>query len=104
MSKKKYKLRLQREAFDDLDYIYRYISQDSLRNAKRFIKGLQKKIRSLKSFPKRGSLCRIVISDIFEELRFISYKGYLIFYDVKKDGVIILHISGPGQDWMNLFL
>ncbi len=100
-----YRVRIQQEAVDDLDKIYRYVFQDSPLRAKAYIKNLKVKILSLRDFPRRGSRARLLEGRaVREEIRFIEHKGYLVFYTIDKREVIILHVTGPGQNWIRLFL
>ena len=98
-----YKIVIHEDAVDELDHIYQLISQDSKTNAKRFIKYLKQNILNLKKFPRRGSLCKIINHNVFNELRFITHNGYQIFYDIDAEIVKILHIAGPGQEWLSFF-
>jgi plasmid stabilization system protein ParE len=100
---KAYTVRIQRQAIDELDQIYRIISEDYPSRAKSFLKGLKTKILGLKKFPLRGSRAKILESKgIKTEIRFIEHKKYLIFYVVEKE-VTVLHVSAPGRDWMRFF-
>jgi plasmid stabilization system protein ParE len=102
---KGYRIRIQQEAIDELDEIYRYIFRDSPTHARIHIRNLKNKIRSLRTFPRRGSRARLLEDhERLVEIRFIGYKGYLVFYTIDKNEVIILHISSPGQNWIDLFL
>ena len=72
---------------------------------------LKKKIRTLKTLPYRGSAGYLaneseqgfVTQPDWGQLRFINHRGYLIFYEIKEQEVIVLHITTPGQDWISLF-
>ncbi len=100
-----YKVRMHPDAVDDLDQVYQWIAKDNPSRAKKFVQGLQKKIFDLKYYPHRGSRCRFVeTSHVFQELRFISYQRHLIFYEVISSEVLVLHVTGPGRDWISLFL
>lgn len=102
---KKYRVKIQKEAVDDIDQIYRFIAQDKSSAARKFSAELKKKILGLSIFPTRGSPCRLFDQGhAFNDLRFVTHQGYLIFYEVKENEVLILHVTGPGQDWMNLFM
>lgn len=98
---KKFKVRITEEAVDDLDRLYRYIVKDGVVRARKFIGELKKKIHDLRNLPKRGALCHLFTGS---QIRFLSHRGYLIFYEIEDNEVFILHITGPGQDWMSLFL
>ena len=99
----KYSLKIHPNAIDELETVYRFIANDKKTAAKRFVGELKKKIRGLSLFPRRGASARKIVSSL-ENVRFISHKGYLIFYEVRGSEVLVLHITAPGQDWITLFL
>lgn len=99
----KFRLLIQNEAIEEMDRLYQLACFDKPMAAKKFIQGLKKTIFDLKRFPKRGTLCRLKIPLPNTEIRFISYKGYLIFYQIKGNVVTVLHLLGPGRDWMKLY-
>lgn len=100
----RYRVKIQDEALDELDAIYSFICQDSAANAKNFVRLLKNKILKLTEFPHRGTRIKLLEDeDSKGEIRFIEYKGYLIFYTILQKEVIVLHVTGPGQDWMRLF-
>jgi len=102
---KGHRLRIQQDAADELDEIYRFIHQDSPSQARIFLKNLRAKILSLRNFPRRGSRARILEDEGSKnEIRFIEHKGYLIFYILEAKEVVVLHITGPGQNWTQLFV
>ncbi len=99
-----YKVTLKQGAFDDLDKIYQFISQDSPVRAKQFLSRLQKQISALKKFPFRGSSLSLLGPELAQRIRYISYQGYMVFYEITAADVRVLHITGPGQDWLRHFL
>lgn len=101
----RYRVSIQEEAVDDLDRIYSFISQDSPGRAKRFVRELRRRILSLGNMPTRGARVPLLEGDKQSgQIRFIEHQGYLIFYTLHQREVIVLHVTGPGQDWMRLFL
>ena len=101
---KRYQVIIQQEAIDELDAIYRFIFEDSPAHGRSFVKKLKKAVLSLKTFPRRGSRATLLEEGTPNaEIRFIEYKGYLIFYTIEGNKVIILHITGPGQNWNQFF-
>lgn len=98
---KAYKVVISEEALEDLDRLYRFIGRDGVGRAGRFLDELKRKAFDLKYFPNRGASCRLLPG---VEIRFLSHHGYLVFYQIKKDLVDILRVTGPGQDWLALFL
>jgi plasmid stabilization system protein ParE len=102
---KHYSVTIHPAALDDLDRLYCYIAEDSLPRAEKFVAGLKKKILELERFPRRGRVCHLFDSEkVFDEVRLLAHKGYLVFYEIEKSSVTIYHITGPGQDWMSLFI
>jgi plasmid stabilization system protein ParE len=100
----RYHVKIQDQAIEELDKIYSFIFFDSPSFAKRFVGLLKKRILSLQYFPHRGSRIQLLETEGDEnEIRFIEYQRHLIFYTVDKKDVIVLHITGPGQDWIRLF-
>jgi plasmid stabilization system protein ParE len=100
---KTHQVRIQREAIDELDRIYRYIFNDSPGRARKFIKALKNKILELQRFPQRGSRARILDPEISSfEIRFLEFQGHLIFYTANTKTVYVLHIASPGQDWQSM--
>ena len=98
-----YRVRFQAEAIDELDRIYQFIYADSLARTRRFMAALKKQILDLKHLPQRGTRARLLETPASDtEIRFIEYKGYLIFYTIDKTDVVVLHCAGPGQDWLLL--
>lgn len=100
-----FRVKIQQEAIDDLDQIFRFIRQDSPARAKEFVKALQKKVMGLGQFPRRGSRAKILENEE-NKIRFVEYKGYLIFYTLneKDTTVIVLHFAAPGKNWVDFFL
>ncbi len=101
---KGYRVRIQQEAIDELDRLYRFILRDSKTRAAKFIQELKKTVLSLKHFPRRGTRAHILEKpEMAQEIRFLNYKGYVLFYALNKNEVLVLHVTGPGQDWVALF-
>lgn len=101
---KNFQVKIQQEAIDELDELYRFIFTDSPRRARQFLKKLQNKILSLKVFPRRGSRAMLLEdSESVNEIRFLEYQGYLLFYTIDDKAVTVLHIAGPGQNWVEFF-
>lgn len=99
----KFKVHIQQEAVDELDHIYQYLFNEAPRSARSFVGNLKKRILSLKSLPYRGTRVRILEDPKSKrEIRFIEHKKYLIFYTVIERDVTILHVAGPGQNWIQL--
>ena len=103
-SLKKYKIKILQPALDEIDGLCAFIQKNSSRQASIFLDNIWKKISSLKTFPYRGARAKVFETESLSlEVRFLEYKGYLVLYTIESSGVIILHVTGPGQDWISLF-
>ena len=88
---KRYKVNLTQLAQKDLERIYFYISDDSIKNAKNFILDLEKKIYSLNTFPERHPF--IAENDFFAtDYRHLIHKKYRIIYRISGNQVFILRV------------
>ncbi|MBI4373510.1 MAG: type II toxin-antitoxin system RelE/ParE family toxin [Deltaproteobacteria bacterium] len=82
-----------------------FIFENSPSRAKGFVRSLQKRILNLRDLPRRGSRVKLLEdTEIPGEIRFIEHQAYLIFYTINKNEIVVLHVAGPGQDWLRLFL
>ncbi len=70
----------------DLHSIFIYISNDSVVNAKRFVRLLKNHIKSLKEFPEKR---RPIAPDTLPTLRQVLYKNYKIIYTFEAEKVTI---------------
>lgn len=106
MSKKspRYRVKIQDEAVDELDRIYSFICEDSASRARSFLRALKSGIFSLRELPRRGTRVQLLEDETSPgEVRFLEHRGYLIFYTTDEKEVTVLHVTGPGQNWMRLF-
>lgn len=94
-----YKIRIKEEAIDDLDQIYSYIKLDKPQTAKKIVNHIHKCILSLDEFPRRGTRCHLFETKPDTEIRYILCDGFLVFYEISHDHVLITHVATPGQDW-----
>ncbi len=102
---RKFTVRIQREAAAELDHIYAYLYRQAPHAAVKFLMTLKKKVLTLRSFPYRGTQVRLLAHPKDKIVpRFIEHNGYLIFYKVEQNIVFVLHIAGPGQDWIQLLI
>ncbi|MBN1803530.1 MAG: type II toxin-antitoxin system RelE/ParE family toxin [Candidatus Lokiarchaeota archaeon] len=74
-------------ALEDLENISSYISKDSPKRAKNFVKEIFKKIEQLKDFPYMG---RKFPDKNEETLREFFHKDYRIVYEIGKEFIEIL--------------
>ena len=88
---KKYKVNLTQLAQNDLEQIYYYIAADSISNATKFIRELEKKIHSLDTFPERHPL---IAENVFfaTDYRHLIYRKYRIIYRISEKTGFILRV------------
>jgi len=88
---RRYKLYITDTAQLDLEQIFYYIAEDSLRNAERFVTELEAKAYSLETLPERQPL--IPENEYFgTDYRHLVYKKYRIVYRIAENQVFILRI------------
>ncbi len=88
---KRFKIRLTRNAQNDLEQIYFYIASDSVNYAKNFILELEEKIYSLDTLPER---CPYIPENVFfgTNYRHLILKKYRAIYKIDNDSVYILRV------------
>ena len=88
---KKYKVSISRNAQKDLEPIFFYIAEDSIKNAKNFILELEEKIYTLETFPERFAL---ISENIFfgTSYRHIIHKKYRAIYKIDHNSVYVLRV------------
>lgn len=101
---KNFRVLIHPDAETDLEKISAFIAESHPQNAKRFLMLLRKRISELRHFPLRGSQCSFAMSEKSQPIRYLTFKGYLVFYEVISDQVVVLHVTAPGMDWMKSFL
>lgn len=83
---KKYQVKLTRHAQNDLEHIFYYIANDSIKNAENFVLELEKKVYSLEIFPDRHPL--IPENEFFgTDYRHLIYEKYRIVYRIAEHSV-----------------
>ena len=87
----KFKIHLTRNAQNDLEYIFSYISSDSLNNAKKVILELEEIIYSLGTSPER---CHLIPENRYwgTNYRHLLHKKYRVLYRIDADAVYILRV------------
>ncbi len=92
-----------RQAEEDLDSIFEYISENSMANALAQIRKIQSAIENLLEFPYLGINCRS--KGIKRDCRILIFEKYLIFYQVEKDddNIKILRILHGARKYQDLF-
>jgi toxin ParE1/3/4 len=83
----------------DLNSIFVYISNDSVVNAKRFVRLLKNHIKSLKEFPEKG---RQISPETFPTLRQVLYKSYKIIYTYDANKITIHVITHQSRLNINI--
>jgi len=92
------KIVLSNEAIDDTNSIYKYISRDSIKYARKTIEDIRIKIRILKEQPYIG---RKVPEFDDEYLRELLYKSYRIIYEIEEDTINIKTVLHGSKDLNN---
>ena len=88
---KKYQVNLTQQAQNDLEHIFDYIADDSIKNATNFVLQIEKKVYSLEDFPERNPY--IPENEFFgTDYRHLTYKKYRIVYRIIEKSVFILRI------------
>ena len=91
------------EAIKDLETIYDYIAQDSIKQAQKYTTLLFNKVEMLGNFPKMGKSYPECENPF---LRHILFRNYNIFYEENKDSIkiiTILHTSRNIMDWFEKY-
>ncbi len=88
------RLRITRRADRDLEEVWAYIAQDSLRHADRFLELVQQKFWRLVDHPGIGPEC----PDIADELRCFPVGNYVIYYRSITDGVAVIRVLHAARD------
>ncbi len=93
---KKYKINISFNAQKDLEYVFFYIAEDSINNAKKFILDLEEKIYSLETMPERFAL---LPENIFfgSNYRQIIHKKYRVIYKISNNSVCIMRVVHGAQ-------
>jgi plasmid stabilization system protein ParE len=88
---KRYKVNLTQLAQEDLEQIYFYVADDSIKNARNFVLQLEEKIYSLNSLPERNPL--IAENEFFAtDYRHLIHKKYRAIYRISENDIFILRI------------
>ncbi len=93
------KLSYTRPALTDLYNIFLYISNDSIVNARHFVRELKDRIKTLKSNPEKG---RPLFPDRYPAIRQVLHKSYRIIYQFKGESVLILVITHQSRLLINI--
>ncbi|TAE56657.1 MAG: type II toxin-antitoxin system RelE/ParE family toxin [Nostocales cyanobacterium] len=88
------------EAIRDLDDILDYFLNQNVDGGERFIKEFNKKCKYLTQFPNIGKS----YANFDLNLRGIPIDGYIIFYRVFEDNVVIVRVISGYRDLKSIFI
>lgn len=94
-----YKLRISKQAREDLVDVWQYIALDSFENADKFVDMIYDKCTKLASTPEMGRKR----DDLIPGLRSFPVKRYLIFYRINNSYVEISRVLSAYRDLSVLF-
>ncbi len=94
--KKKLPIRWDRQAKENLDQIYTYISKDSIAAARKVKKELVKLVQSLNDFPEKFSV-EPYLADEPENYRSVSKWSYKIIYEITEEYIIVVDVFHTSQ-------
>lgn len=99
----KYRIRYTRDAVDDLDSIFDYISEDHRDAAAGMLERIENTILNLADNPRMGAVLPTNDLSLVEPgYRRIVVRPYIIFYRIGKGEIFIARVLHCRQDWMNL--
>jgi toxin ParE1/3/4 len=99
----KHRIRYTRDAVDDLDSIFDYISDDKRDAAAGMLERIENTILKLADNPRMGAVLPTNDLSLVESgYRRIVVKPYIVFYRIGKGEIFIARVLHCRQDWMNL--
>ena len=100
---KKLRIRYTRDAVDDLDSIFDYISDDNRTAALDMLERIESAIMKLADNPRMGAVLPTGDLSLVETgYRRMVVQPYLVFYRIGEDEVFIARVLHSRQDWMHL--
>lgn len=100
---KKLRIRYTRDAVDDLDSIFDYISEDNRKAALDMLERIENAILKLADNPRLGMVLPTDDLSLVEPgYRRTVVNPYLIFYRIGRDEVFISRVLHGRQDWLHL--
>lgn len=99
------KLRLlyTKDAVDDLDSIFDYISENNRVAAANMLERIERSILTLTDNPRMGTVLPTNDLSLVEAgYRRIVVEPYIVFYRIGKNEIFISRVLHSKQDWMNL--
>jgi toxin ParE1/3/4 len=98
-----YRIRYTRDAVDDLDSIFDYISDDNRDAAAGMLERIENTILNLADNPRMGAVLPTNDLSLVEPgYRRIVVRPYIVFYRIGKGDIFIARVLHCRQDWMNL--
>lgn len=85
-----YKIFITANAQSNLEEIVNYIKRDSKDRARTWLKNIQEKINSLKTYPKRGR--KVPEYEGEKEIREIIVGVYRVIYEIDNDEIYVLYV------------
>lgn len=99
----KHKIRYTKDALDDLDSIFTYISEDNRQAAIGLLERIETLICKLADNPRMGVVVRSMEPCILESgYRYVFEKPYMIFYRIGKDTIFVARVLHSRQNWLSL--
>ncbi len=95
----KKKAQLSKRAEADLDDIWFYVAQDSIRNADRLVSRIQKKCELLAASPGLGRHR----DELRPSLQSFPFGRYVIFYRALSDGIEVVRVLSGYRDIESIF-
>jgi toxin ParE1/3/4 len=89
-----------KEASQDLDEILDYFLVSNINAGERFIQRFNKKCENIAKFPNIGRS----YAKFYPSLRGIPLDGYIIFYRVFEDSVVIVRVVSGYRDLKSIFV
>lgn len=98
-----FKVRFTDDAARDLEERYEFISiQDSISAADHVLSKIEKAIEDLRSFPRRGSNPKELLSLGVKEYREVFFKPYRIIYRIGADIIYVYLVADGRRDMQSL--
>lgn len=100
---KRLRIRYTRDAIDDLDSIFGYISDDNRKAALDMLERIEQAILRLADNPRMGAVLPTDDLSLVEPgYRRITVQPYIVFYRLGRDEVFIARVLHCRQDWLHL--
>jgi len=94
-----YRLRISKQAREDLVDVWQYIARDSFDTADKFVDLIYDKCAKLATMPEMGRKR----DELIPGIRSFPIKRYVIFYRIRKDLVEIIRVISAYRDLGSIF-